>query len=469
MALSNLKTEFSKKALKHGPDAEGRKKVNAIYGAGHEPHTDFFYGFLGLIYDGVHKVEELKAKMKIFFISSTHQLVVGEEDVEEYIQFAKIKNLIKISPDGDTIQLTQDGRDLAEYCFHINLHTTYWMRKIFNEKMVMTISTIFLLILSSLKIFTGVQLGSQGMTSEGFENLTDLIKVVIIVLLGMKLKRDRLASLIIILLMMITGASLIWSSIESLLNPTAINPTVQAYLICFLSIGLNAASMFLKSLVGRTSNNLSLLSDSKDSELNIKISAGVLIGLTFSIFDYFFMDAIIAIIIALLIFKEGIEIIIEIVKKEEDFDITEIKVAADNIYDNSLTGYILASIRRERISRRDLIKNFKKGLEYGRTYYHGFADFFYEDLGKKTAEKHINKLIEGNYIEEIDNELLLTPKGIKNFYKIKAKDYQSRAKSMYDGENLSIRRGPIYCILLVAIIIVVFIFANDINNLLNSF
>lgn len=104
--------------------------------------------------------------------------------------------------------------------------------------------------------------------------------------------------------------------------------------------------MFLKGMVGRTSGNLPFLSDSKDSALNVKLSAGVLIGLTFAIFRYYFVDALVGIIISILVFKEGLEILYELTKKEEDFDITSIKVYADNVYDNRLTGYILGSIRR---------------------------------------------------------------------------------------------------------------------------
>jgi len=467
MPLSDIKEKYTKKNLSRGPAVDVKNRMKSIYGAGHEPHTDYFYGFLGLIYDGINTIDELKSKMKVFFIASTHQLVVGDEDVEEYIQFALVKNLIKIDPD-ERIKLTDEGKELAEYCFHINLHTTYWMRKIFNEKTVMIFSTIFLIILSTLKIFTGLALSSQGMLNEGFENLTDLIKIAIITILAFKLKKDRLASIIIVLLMMFTGASLIWSSADALLNPSPITPTIEAYLICFLSIALNGILLFVKSLVGRTSNNLSLLSDSKDSALNIKISAGVIIGLTFSIFDYYFVDALVGIIIGILVFKEGIEIITELVKKEEDFDITAIKVAADSIYDNSLTGYILASIRRERISKEHLIDNFEAGLEYGRNYYQGFADFFYNDLGSKIAEKHINTLIKGNFLEESNDVLLLTPTGMRYFYKAKAKDYRSRAKSIYDGMNLNIRRGPLYCLLIIAVITLLIIFGNDINTWLNS-
>jgi hypothetical protein len=267
--------------------------------------------------------------------------------------------------------------------------------------------------------------------------------------------------------MLITGFTMVWSGIEALFNQTPITPTIQSYLLGFASMGLNAGLMFLKGIVGRNSGNLSLLSDSKDSELNIKISFGVIIGLTFAIFNYYFVDAIVAIIIAVIIFKEGIEILYKILTKKEDFDITEFRVAGDNIYYNRLTDYIFASIRRENLTRLNLLKNFESGLELGRNYYQGFADFFYNDLGKNVAEKHLNKLIEDKYIEELEGALTLTHKGLKFFYKAKSKEFQFRAKKVYEGVN--IRRGQIFCFVFLIILILLIVFANNINTWLNSF
>lgn len=469
MPLADLKTKYSKKELRGTSSIASEKRdfMKKYYPSiRHDPHEDFFYGFLCLIYDGVNKIEDLKNQMRLFFLSATKQVVVEEQDVEEYLQYARKKQLITEDSDG-SIYLTKNGEKLVELSYYSTLHASYWMNLIFNEKIMLISTVIFLVILSSLKILIGMQLGSQGMIYEGFENLTDLIKVAIIFLIGFKLKKDKLASIIIIVMMMFTGVILIWSGIEAFLNPTPIIPTVQAYMICFCSIILNLALMFLKSLVGRISGNLSLLSDSKDSGLNVKISFGVAIGLTFAIFRIYFVDALIGIIIAILIFKEGYEVLKELLATEEEFDITAIKVLADQIYDDRLTGYILGSIRRESLTREKLLRNFEQGLILGRRYYIGFADFFYHNLGAEIAEKHLNKLIKGKFIEKLGKHLILTSKGLQTYYKAKAKEYNDRAKRVYVGPRL--RRGYIYCIVFLIAFILLIVFANDINQWLMSF
>lgn len=466
MPLSDLKSKYVMKDLRRGPARTGKIVMDQYFGRGHEPHTDYFYGFLGLIYDGFSNIDTLKKKMRVFFISSTRQLVVEETDVEEYLQVAKRNKLVNINQDG-TITLTEKGKTLTESCYHTNSHTSYWMRIFFSEKTVMLGTALFLIIITSLKIILGIQLASQGMITEGFENFTDIIKIGIIGILSFKLKKDKLASIIIILLMMFTGGTMIWSGVDALFDPTPITPTIQAYLVGFFSMAINAGLMYLKGIVGRNSGNLSLLSDSKDSELNVKISLGVIIGLTFAIFRYYFVDAIVGIIIAVIIFKEGIEILVKLIVKKEDFDISEFRVVGDNIYYNRLTAYIFASIRRERLTRTKLFENFEEGLKFGRIYYQGFADFFYNELGKRVAENHLNKLIKDKYIEELDGELTLTHKGLKFFYKSKAKEFKYRANKIYEGVN--IRSGQIYCIIFMITLVLLIVLADSINTWLTSF
>jgi len=462
MPLTDLKAHYSKKELKYGPTSKGYYLMTKYYEShNHDPHHTFLYGFLCLIYDGVNTIDDLKSKMRLFFISSTRTVVIGEEDVEEFLQKAKRKKLIQINQD-NIITLTDEGINLVEFSYFWNLHTSYWMKIFFSKTMVMLSTAVFLIVISLLKILTGLNLGSQGMVADGFENLTDLVKIGIIVILGLKFKKDKIASIIIILLMIFTGGTLIWSNIEALLNPIIITPTIQSYIIGIVSILGNTGLMFLKGIVGRTSGNLSLLSDSKDSELNVKLSAGVLIGLTFAIFHYSFVDSIVGIIISILVFKEGFEILYELTKKEEDFDITAIKVIADNVYDNRLTGYLLGSIRRESLTRSEIINKFNEGLTLGRQYYEGFADFFYSELGPEIAEKHLNTLLEGRLIEALDGKLVLTPKGLKTFYKAKVREFRERAYKINVGGRF--KWHNLLCILFIVLFILVSIFALQINS-----
>jgi Co/Zn/Cd efflux system component len=374
------------------------------------------------------------------------------------------QNLIKDK--NGIIDLTSEGKKLVEVSYYHNIYTSHYMRIFLSEKTVMLGTALFLIIISLLKILIGMQLGSQAMLTEGFENFTDLIKIGIVGLIGIKLKKDKFASVIIICLMMFTGVTLVWSGIEALIYLSPIIPTVEAYIIGIVSIALNAGLGFLKSMVGRASGNLSLLSDSKDSLLNVRISVGVLIGLTFAVFKIYFVDAIIGIVIATFVSKEGIEVLREILSKDKEFDITAIKVFADTIYNNRLTAYILGSVRREKLTVKELIENFEMGLTLGRHYYEGFADFFYSNLGSKTAEKYITELINGDYLEIIENELFLTKKGLKAFYQAKAKEFRGRSQNISVRSKFKLR--DVYCIIVIILLLMLVIFGPQINLWINN-
>ncbi|TFF88546.1 MAG: hypothetical protein EU550_01075 [Promethearchaeota archaeon] len=467
MSLTDIKDKYTHKELLF--KEHNRKKLRRVrnYYNGQEAHTNFFYGFLCLIYDGFTNIETLKQEMRVFFISSTHQLVPEDTDVEEYLQIAEANDLI-ILKNNKSVDLTEKGKEYVEFTYLDHVHISKWMRIFYSEKTVVLSSAVFLIIFSLLKIIVGIQLSSEGMLTEGFENLTDLIKTAIIFFVAMKLGKDKLASSIIICLMLFTGAALGLSSITALINTEPITPTIQAFIIATLSIILNAGLMFLKGWVGRISSNLSLISDSKDSKLNMELSIGVIIGLTFAIFRYYFIDAIIGIIISILIFKEGIEFLIEVSKKEDNFDIRNLKVPSDKIYENRLTGYILTNIRRDKITSRELLNNLKKGLNLGRKYYLGFADFFYDGLNISTAERHLNKLNQDGYVthHKEGQELLLTRKGLKAFYQVKGKEFKHRAAEI--SVKTKIRSGPIICLGLIILLILLFLYADIINSFLLS-
>lgn len=461
MTLANLKLVQSKKNLNYLRTDPKYKLMKKYYeNHGHEPHESFLYAFLCLVYDGNDTLDSIKKKLRIIFISSTRQVVVEDEDIEEYYQQARRKELIKF--DNNKIKLTETGKDLVEISYFWNIYTSHWMRIFFSKYTVMISTAIFLIILSIIKILTGLQLGSQGMINEGFENLTDLIKIGVIFVFSIKMNRDKIASIIIIGLMLFTGFALAWSSVEALINPSPIIPTVQAFAITIISLIINTGLMLLKGIVGRNSANLSILSDAKDSALNIKISAGVLIGLIFAIFDIYFLDDIIGIIIAVIVLKEGIEIIKEIIVKNEDYDIRAFKVFADHIYDDRLTSYLLGSIRRETISREELLSNFDDGLNFGRLYYKGFADFFYKELGREIAAKHLDALIKGEIIIETNGELYPSKKGMKLFYKDKAKEYVQRMRQLKGNKQLN-KRQVFVCIAFIFFILML-IFAPQINS-----
>ncbi|TFG00398.1 MAG: hypothetical protein EU541_02405 [Promethearchaeota archaeon] len=469
MKISDLESDINKKDFKIKAVINKIKEQEQNFGREESgPQIDLFYGFLCIIYDGTHDISEIKTRMKTLFLSTMGKLVVKEEDIEEFIHLGRIKNYLKLKSN-DYVELTESGMKYVKSNYYLMAVTSHWMHKFLTEKAVMIITALSLVILSMVKILFGISINSQGMVSEGLENFTDLIKIAIIYA-GLRFNKDRIASILIILLMMLTGIIMIFSNLSALFRPEAFRPNIESYIIIGISILINYILMYYKGLVGRSSGNLSLLSDSKDSEINVLISLGVLVGLSFAIFKLYFVDPLIGLIIGILIIKEGYEFLKELVKKEEDLDITAIKVKSDNIYNNRLTRYLLASIRRERLTRTEILKRFKSGLELGRLYYKGYADFFYDELDVQTAEKYIHKLIKGGEIELVEGDLVLTPKGIDAYHE--AESQELRYKRRHHKKNVTSTKrkviGLLWAIFGIGMLILLILLTPILIQLLNS-
>jgi len=466
MLADSLKSKFPKKGHKAFLYEKGLKPTKELFPNGGGPQDDLLYGFLCLVYDGVHEVLELEQKMKKLFISTMRQNTITSKDVKEFVRIALVKKFIILNSKNEIV-LSKKGKIFVESCYVEIQHESYWMGKFLTEKAVLGLTAFFLIILSISKIIIGIHLNSRGMMNDGFENLTDLIKVAIILVIGINLKKDRLASIIIISMMLFTGITLILSSIETILFPSVIVPTVQGYILVLVSILMNLSLMFLKGLVGKSSGNLALISDSKDSKLNMLISGGVMIGLTFAIFKIYFIDSIIAIIIAIIISKEGIELLIEIIKKKDELDITSIKLFSDTLYSSRLSGYLLGNIKDDHPTRQGLILQFEEGVNLGRIYYCGFADFFYDKLGSEIANIYLEKLLKNNVIKEYDEKLYLTNKGEESLKKLKKLEYNTHER--YHNKETSInKRSVIIPLICISFLIILIIFGPPIINAINN-
>jgi len=169
--------------------------------------------------------------------------------------------------------------------------------------------------------------------------------------------------------MVVTGVSLGWSAITGLLanEPVAVN--VYAYLVAMLSIGLNVVLVMFKLMMGRMTGNLALLSDAKDNEINIKISVGVMVGLSFDIFRFYFVDSLVALVIAGFILWDGMVTLKELVVSGEDLSVDTIRLSSSARYDDKITDWILSRLVSKPATPTQLNSEFLRGLATGYRYF----------------------------------------------------------------------------------------------------
>jgi hypothetical protein len=175
--------------------------------------------------------------------------------------------------------------------------------------------------------------------------------------------------------------------------------------------------LFLKNFVGKLNGNFSLLSDAKDNSNNIRLSLGVIVGLSFALFGIYFVDSIIGILIAFLIIYDGIETLTELIKSGDNMNIESFKLSIDEAFEFKIADWILVTIQEESLSEKQLNDKFIEAIDKGYTIFGVWAIFGLYDFKKFGIQKILNLMYKKDLIKQKNNSLFLTNKGKKQYDK----------------------------------------------------
>lgn len=206
------------------------------------------------------------------------------------------------------------------------------------------------IILAVTKIAGGFYGKSRALLSDGFNSLSD-VATSIGILLGIHFsnmpededhpfgheKIESIIGVILGIIMILTASQLIQGSVSILIkgeyNTT---PNIDTIFWAGFSSIVKFFMYRQKLRVGKATNNAALVADAKDSRNDVFSSLGVILGILLSIFVAPIFDTLMSILVALLIFKEGVSVILEttdtILDKQDTELINEIETY---IYQNT--------------------------------------------------------------------------------------------------------------------------------------
>lgn len=180
------------------------------------------------------------------------------------------------------------------------------------------------LILAGFKSFVGTASGSISIISDAINNLSDSVSS-IVTICGVILARKKpdkghphghghfepISAVVISIIIFTTGLSLLYESIQKI-----INPEVASFSLPMLSIIL--AGIVVKIFIsrhfinrGKTLKSSSLVASGKDAFFDVLISSGTLIGALITYFSGTTIDGWISLLISAVVIKSAIEIAIE--------------------------------------------------------------------------------------------------------------------------------------------------------------
>jgi len=185
------------------------------------------------------------------------------------------------------------------------------------KEKIAIISILANTILAGSKIAVGLFSGSAAILAEGIHSFMDIFSS-LISYIGIKIsakpedqkhpyghyKFEVLSGVIVTIILLTTGAGIIYEAYKGFLNPEKINIGYLAFVIMFLSATINELMARAKIHYGKKENSISLLSDGFHSRVDVYTSLAVFIGLFLTKY-WVYADSLLAILIGVYIIKKS--------------------------------------------------------------------------------------------------------------------------------------------------------------------
>jgi len=349
-----------------------------------------------------------------------------EVDIKSECKDLQEKSLITINQ-MRKFELTTEGREKAtEFEKNLKKSTDILEGQILSPSAAARNTIIVDFFLASLKLLSGIFSGSVGLLADGADAAVDTVSAAV-VWLGMKIKRENLGTLIVLLMMFISGISVGYDSIRSIIDAFlgTLSLLAMPYLVIITEIIalIFALVLFLyQRFVGKRNGSLVLISQSVDSKNHIYVATGVIIGAIFSIFGIYFVDAFVGGFIATRILVDGIRLSKETIAsiKGEEVDLTKYEIPFERHWELSkletFRTWILYSVKELKLNTRDELVQ-----ELERTFKPKYVPILTEfkfSLGKgfdfeESFDTLVNPLVENDLLVKRNGNFLITGEGRK--------------------------------------------------------
>jgi Co/Zn/Cd efflux system component len=284
-------------------------------------------------------------------------------DIAKDIDFAVNLGVLEIE-DG-TYALTPGGLEVAQY---LNEVIPFFFNTILSTKTVSIITIIVHILLSVLKMTFGFLSRSAGLISDGIDNTVDTISSVL-VWFGIKYKKDRIVSLFIIIMMILSFIGIAITGISKVLQPAPIKEGFIAFIISGISGFIMLLLSSYQYITGKKTANFAILCQSVDSRNHFLTSILVCVGILTSYIAeatgqswLYYSDAIVAMIIGILIFKSSIELIIEFLKPEGEVTYIShfVEKSREKMKRKIVFQWLSTELKEKSMNYEELSQRFKK-------------------------------------------------------------------------------------------------------------
>ncbi len=277
------------------------------------------------------------------------------------IENLKNENLVKQK--GENFSLTDAGLKKAKK------HQKEYLRmgrRIENLLHPQTVSLVCLgvhIVLAVIKLTAGFTFGSIGLISDGIDTAVDGFSS-ILVYIGLRLKKELVVNIILVVLMLGVGIITATESIRRIILPQE----VEADFLTFAAALCSGLVCLLLSLYQRyvaiRSRQQSLITQAVDSRNHAIVASGVIIGLIAALLHFPLLDTIVGLVVAGLILKSGIELALDLIRtlRGEEMDFYHYELGFVEAYrsfqHNQLSDWLLFIVSKDQFESQTQLLNY---------------------------------------------------------------------------------------------------------------
>lgn len=375
-----------------------------------------------MLNDHPHSIEEIiEIDSRIAMLFGAPMFFSDERSIKHlwYNQLG-IENLLMkgyIIQKNGLFELTSKGRTIADEKVKGMISFLRFITSLTNPKLSPILSLIVHLVLGTLKISGFLITGSIGLLGDGIDSTLDGVSA-IIVGITMKIKKEIYSTYILLLMMVISGLGILFSSLNRIVNPIPLEEENLAIGIALLSIVICLLLYLYQRYSGYINQNLTILTQSEDSKNHVLNAVLVLIAVSAEYLQIYIFDGIVGCFIGLLILKGAYNLSLDLrsIQQGEDIDFSKYKLGVWKAYNKfrykMIKNWILYQILKNIDNEGSLCKSFNQTFR-SILITHSQGDSFRIDSGYtiKDFQFELEKLIRSNLVDEREGVLSLTESG----------------------------------------------------------
>jgi hypothetical protein len=324
-----------------------------------------------------------------------------------------------VTRDGELYALTPQGRDVVDKRMLELDQTGAAVRKFLVPQNVSKVTLSIHLGLVAIKIPAALLSGSVGLLNDAVDTLLDAVSSML-VYLGFRFNKERVVNVVLVLLMLSTGAMTFYEAVRRFFVATNFEANWFTFLAAILSACVCLPLWAYQRYVGLQNGSIALITQSVDSRNHIIVALSVTVGLIASLLRFHLLDTLVGLAVSVLILKSAIELTIEMIRSlaEEEVDLSSyefgLAVQFEKFREKQLRDWMLYLVGREGIrTRTELVRRGRQVIDANRVFgLQAMGLVQKQPQASDIAERSLSELIERGWLVE-NEQVSVTDAGRK--------------------------------------------------------